>query len=98
MAYALVYVFENVGEKDYWAVNDRLGLGRNGSGNWPSGLLSHAGGPIPKGWMVSEVWDAKASQEAFMQSRLGPALAAAKVPPPVQVIESVTAMSYPNRG
>ena len=74
MAYALVYVFEKVGESQYWAVNDRLGLRRDGSGNWPPGLVSHVGGPTPTGWVVSEVWDAKASQQAFMESRWAPRL------------------------
>ena len=37
---------------------------------------------------MSEVWDSKADQEAFMASRLGAALGAVGVPAPVQIIES----------
>ena len=97
MAYALVLSFDGVGEAQYWAVNERLGIHRDGSGAWPRGLLSHVGGPTPKGWVVSEIWDAKSTQEAFMKSHLGAALAAAKVPPPSQVIETVPVSVYSTR-
>lgn len=88
MAYGIVLVFDGVGADDYWAVNDRLGINRDGSGDWPEGILSHCGGPTATGWVVAEVWNSKADQEAFMASRLGAALAGAGVPAPVQVIES----------
>jgi hypothetical protein len=51
-------------------------------------MLSHAGGPTASGWVVAEVWNSKADQEAFMTSRLGAALGEVGVPDPVQVIES----------
>ena len=88
MPYGIVLVFEGVGEDQYWAVNDRLGIARDGTGDWPAGIVSHAGGPTATGWIVSEVWNSKADQEAFMASRLGAALGAVGVPEPVQVIES----------
>jgi hypothetical protein len=90
MAYGLVLVFEGVGEDQYWAVNEKLGIGRDGRGDYPKGLVTHAAGPTPTGWVVIEVWDAKSSQEAFMASRLGPALGAVGVPAPSQVIETDT--------
>jgi hypothetical protein len=90
MSYALVLVFEGVTEDDYWKVNDSLGVGRDGSGDWPDGILSHAGGPTPNGWLVIEKWESKAAQEAFMASRLGAAIAAAGVPAPVQILETNT--------
>lgn len=88
MAYGIVLVFEGVGEDKYWAVNDKLGIGRDGSGDWPKGMRSHTGGPTSSGWIVTEVWDSKADQEAFMASRLGAALGAVGLPEPSQVIES----------
>jgi hypothetical protein len=88
MAYAIVLAFEGVDEDQYWSVNDKLGINRDGSGDWPAGIVSHAGGPTPTGWVVSEIWNSKADQEAFMAGRLGDALAAAQVPPPSQIIES----------
>jgi hypothetical protein len=90
MSYSIVLVFDGVGEADYWKVNDQLGLGRDGSGDWPAGLQSHVAGPTPNGWVVIERWDSKASQEAFMGSRLGAALGAAGLPAPAQVIETNT--------
>ncbi|MDQ1578779.1 MAG: hypothetical protein QOE21_1466 [Microbacteriaceae bacterium] len=88
MAYGIVLRFEGVGEDQYWAVNDALGISRDGSGDWPAGILSHAGGPTPDGWVVMEVWNSKADQEAFMAGRLGAALGGVGVPQPVQIIES----------
>lgn len=88
MSYGIVIVFEGVNEDQYWAVNERLGIARDGSGDWPAGIVSHTGGPTATGWVVSEVWDSKADQEAFLASRLGPALGAVGVPDPVQIIES----------
>lgn len=89
MAYGLMLRFEGVGEDQYWAVNSKLGIERDGSGDWPDGLVSHAGGPVDGGgWVVYEVWDSKASQEAFMGSRLGAALGEVGVPAPAQVVES----------
>jgi hypothetical protein len=88
MSYGLVFVFDGVGADQYWAVNERLGINSDGTGDWPAGILSHAGGPTATGWVVSEVWNSKSDQEAFMESRLGPALGALGLPAPVQVIES----------
>ena len=88
MSYGIVLVFEGVSEDQYWAVNDKLGIDRDGTGDWPAGIVSHAGGPTETGWVVSEVWNSRTDQEAFMGSRLGAALAAVGVPQPVQVIES----------
>lgn len=88
MAYGITLRFEGVTEDQYWAVNDKLGVNRDGSGDWPDGVLSHTGGPTGDGWVVSEVWASKAHQEAFMAGRLGAALGEVQVPPPAQVIES----------
>lgn len=88
MAYGLVLAFDGVGEEEYWSVNEKLGIGRDGEGNYPPGLLTHVGGPTPRGWVVIELWDAKSSQETFMAERLGAALAASGVPAPAQIIET----------
>jgi hypothetical protein len=88
MPYGIVLVFDGVVADQYWAVNEQLGVNRDGSGDWPDGMLSHAGGPTATGWVVAEVWNSKADQEAFMSSRLGAALGAVGLPEPVQVIES----------
>jgi hypothetical protein len=91
MAYGITLVFENVNEGHYWAVNDKLGMPK---GSWknsdavPKGLVTHIAGPTPTGWVVMEVWDSKADQEAFMGGRLGAALGAVGMPAPAQVIET----------
>ena len=90
MSYAIVLVFEGVTEEDYWRVNDILGVNRDGTGDWPDGMKSHAGGPTENGWLVIEKWESKESHEAFMASRLGAAIAAAGVPAPVHIFETNT--------
>lgn len=90
MAYGIVLVFEGVTEEQYWAVNDKLGIAKDGTGEWPTGIISHSGGPTSDGWIVIERWDSKDSREAFVASRLGPALTAVDVPAPVHVFETNT--------
>lgn len=55
MSFGLVLVFEGVSSKEYWAVNDRLGINRDGSGDWPTGLISHTGAETLTGFVVTEV-------------------------------------------
>lgn len=88
MPYGIVLVFDGVDADQYWAVNDHLGIKPDGSGDWPPGILSHTGGPTATGWVVAEVWNSKADQEAFMASRLGAALGTVGVPEPIQIIDS----------
>jgi hypothetical protein len=88
MAYAIVLAFDGVGADQYWAVNEKLGINADGTGDWPDGILSHAGGPTATGWVVAEVWNSKADHEAFMASRLGAALGEVGLPEPSEVIES----------
>jgi hypothetical protein len=78
MPEVLILEFTGVGEAEYTAVNEQLGIDmHSGQGDWPPGLLSHAAGPADDGtFVVTEVWSSRAEQGAFMQSRLGAALAA----------------------
>ena len=69
----------------YSKVNGILGLDANArTGDWPKGLVSHLGGG-GDGKIVVEVWESRADQEAFMASRLGPALGQAGVGEPKRV-------------
>jgi hypothetical protein len=99
MPEALILEFAGLGEADYTAVNKHLGIDmRTGQGEWPPGLLSHAAGQADDGtFIVSEVWAARADQEAFMASRLGQALAAAGVTAP-PVVRWVTLLAYHQPG
>jgi hypothetical protein len=70
----------------YHKVDEILGTKPDGTGDWPEGLLSHVGAsPDGKSLLVFEVWESKAQQEAFMNSRLGAALAQAGAPAPTRV-------------
>lgn len=89
MSYAITLRFEGVNEGQYWAVNEALGIDRDGQGDWPEGLLVHSGGPVgDDGWVVNEIWSSRGDQEAFMAGRLGAALGAVGVPAPAQVIDT----------
>jgi hypothetical protein len=67
----------------YPKVNAILGLDpHEGTGEWPNGLITHIGGGADGTVVVVEAWESRADQEAWMASRLGPALAQAGVPPP----------------
>jgi hypothetical protein len=75
MAAGLLLEFDGVGREQYEAVNERLGIdSATGEGEWPDGLLFHAGGAKTGGWVVMEVWESRQAQERFMESRLGQAL------------------------
>ena len=77
MAACLILEFEGVTQKEYDAVNAALGLdSTTGAGDWPDGMVSHAAGLNENGdLVVIEVWDTPQHQEAFMETRLGEALA-----------------------
>ena len=89
MTYGILLEFDDsVGKKQYDAVNEQLGLDwANGTGDWPDGLITHAGGTVSDGFIVYEVWESKAKQEAFMAGRLGAALGAVGLPQPRKVTE-----------
>jgi hypothetical protein len=78
MPEVLILEFSGVTETEYAAVNGQLGIDmQTGQGNWPPGLLSHAAGTADDGsFVVTEVWNSRADQGAFMDSRLGAALGA----------------------
>jgi hypothetical protein len=77
----VILEFTGVSEAEYAAVNGQLGIDmRTGKGDWPPGLLSHAAGTADDGtFVVTEVWNSRADQGAFLESRLGPALGAGGV-------------------
>ena len=89
MAYGILLEFDNrVGKTQYDAVNEKLGLDpAKGTGDWPDGMITHAGGTVSDGFIVYEVWETKAKQEAFMAGRLGAALGAVGLPQPRKVTE-----------
>ncbi len=81
MAEGLLIEFSGIGEAEYRAVNDKLGVNmETGDGEWPPGLLMHTAAITSAGsFAVAEVWRSRADQESFMHGRLGDALAAAGV-------------------
>jgi hypothetical protein len=47
----------------------------------PPGLLFHASGPVDGGWGIIDFWESRADFDAFLESRIGPGMAAAGVQP-----------------
>jgi hypothetical protein len=75
MADGVILEFDGVGREQYRAVNARLNIDMDsGQGDWPPGLLFHAGGGKADGWVVFEVWESREAQQSFMNERLGRAL------------------------
>ena len=89
MGFGIVMEFgKDVTKVQYDAVNEKLGIDMaKGTGDWPKGLLSHAGGTTADGFCVFEVWDSKAQFEAWMGGTLGVALGAVGVSAPARVTE-----------
>jgi hypothetical protein len=88
MADGLILEFDGVGLEQYERVNGLLGIDMaTGEGDWPDGLLFHTGGAKPGGFVVFEVWDSRADQEAFMARRLGQALAGGGIEGPPARLE-----------
>jgi len=87
MAAAVILEFEGVDGSQYEAVNSKLGIDMaSGKGDWPAGMRSHVAGTTDSGGLVvAEVWDSQDAQGAFMESRLGAALAEVGLPAPARV-------------
>jgi quinol monooxygenase YgiN len=71
----------------YHSVNRMLGMDDQAAAqmDWPDGMLSHVAAESGDRLLVVEEWESQAAQDAFMQSRLGPAFEKASVPPPTRV-------------
>jgi hypothetical protein len=86
MPEVFVVEFTGVSVDEYQAVNKILSVDQDtGQGDWPEGLHSHLGAASENGLLVVEVWESRAAQAAFMDSRLGPALHEAGVPQPARM-------------
>lgn len=70
----------------YDAVNGVLGVDpKAGKGDWPDGMLSHTAGFQGDTFVVFEVWESQAQQEAFINTRLGHAIGQAGAPQPTRI-------------
>jgi hypothetical protein len=49
---------------------------------WPVGIISHTAGTAEQGWCLVDVWGSQERFDAFMGSRLGPAMGRAGLPEP----------------
>ena len=99
MADGLILEFEGVGRQEYDAVNKRLGIDpEGGQGDWPAGLIFHAGGAKAGGWVVFEVWESRDAQEKFMNERLAQALQEGGVTGPPARVEWLELAAYESPG
>jgi hypothetical protein len=99
MAEGLILEFAGVGREEYQAVNGRLGIDmESGAGDWPAGLLFHAGGVKDGGLFVFEVWESRDAQGRFMEDRLGRALQEAGIDGPPSRVDWVDLAAYHHPG
>jgi hypothetical protein len=87
MAELLQLEFNAPGAREiYGKVNAALGFDPDSTASYPKGLLSHIVGLGADGASiaVTEVWDSKKDQEAFLADKLGAALAAGGAPAPTR--------------
>jgi hypothetical protein len=96
MVAELILEFEGVTEEEYKAVNAALGINPStGEGDWPQGMLTHAAGLSDKGrFVVTEVWESTGHQAAFMEDRLGPALAKGGITGPPAAITWIELIAH----
>ena len=86
MAVGLSIRFADGTAEQYDAVNAEMGV----EGDKPEGMIFHAAGPIKDGWGILDFWESRAQFDAFMESRIGPAVAAlgdAALPGPPEIKE-----------
>jgi hypothetical protein len=97
MAQGLILEFDGLDRDTYIAVNGHLGIDPNsGEGDWPTGMLFHAGGAKPGGWVVFEVWESQKDQATFMNERLGRALQEGGVTAPPTRVEWLDIAAHRN--
>lgn len=48
-----------------------------------SGFIAHVAGPIPGGWMVTEIWESPEQFNAWLQGSVMPVAMAAGMNPPI---------------
>lgn len=86
MAIGFVMQFSGVGVDGYNEAMRNLELESPGvrgvENDWPDGIIGHFAGSNENGWCVVDVWESPEKFDAFMQSRLGPAMAKAGLPEP----------------
>ena len=86
MAVGLSIRFADATAEQYDAVNAEAGI----EADLPDGLIFHAGGPIKDGWGILDFWESRAQFDSFLESRIGPAIAAlgdAAMPNPPEIKE-----------
>jgi hypothetical protein len=71
MAVGLRLKFAGGTQEQYETVHGHM----NVQGDPPEGLIFHMAGPIDEGFGVIDCWESREHFDAFVQSRLGPAIA-----------------------
>lgn len=72
MAIGLRVKFDGGTQEQYDAINAEASV----EGSPPDGLVFHSAGPIEGGWGVIDFWESRDHFDRFLESRLGPAIAA----------------------
>ena len=86
MAIGLSIRFSDGTAEQYDAVQAEAGV----EADPPDGLIFHSAGPIKDGWGILDFWESRAQFDSFLESRIGPAIAAlgdAAMPNPPEIKE-----------
>jgi hypothetical protein len=59
------------------------------------GFIAHAGGPIPGGWQVTEIWESQEQHDAWMKGTVMPAMRAGGGATPNVLIQQVHTVVTP---
>jgi hypothetical protein len=92
MAMCFVMEFAGIGEAEYDAVLEKLGMVPGKIVESADGGISHVAGPSERGWVVVDVWESQEHFDRFLANHLGAAMAVSGVPEP-----KVTAFPVYNR-
>ena len=94
MAYLLTHYWPGATETEYREQLDKV---HSEDGEvLPSGQLYHFAGPTEGGFLVTAVWDSKASADQFVESKLIPSLDAAggfTTPPVERAAETINVVA-----
>ena len=86
MAVGLSIRFSDGTAEQYDAVHAEMGV----EADPPEGMIFHSAGPIKDGWGILDFWESRAQFDAFLESRIRPAMAAlgdAGMPNPPEIKE-----------
>lgn len=73
MAEGLILRFPGASADDYKEVHAALGFDEENRGDWPDGMIAHAGGVVDGTLYIMETWESRAAHQRWMEGRVAQA-------------------------